>query len=556
MTTDAPTPAATDERVWPPDGFNPEELPRPSTMAEAIKALRMMAGKHPKNRVLVELRERRDGGALRSGDLRAMADILELWDGTSTLATLGAQNEPARIDADGRTAEPEGNGYRPDAAVSTAHLERVRDALVAWNPDPFTGPAPLDEPLPPIPADAGPNPWEGDPFTSPPAPLDVGRCPDCGGSDIERDVVNMGDHSAPGLARCNDCDRARVGLVAGVPAVPTEPAAPADGGEPLPKGEAGARPATYATPPTGSAPGVGPATLDPFVGARRYMTARSPSQVTAYYECGTRYWLERVERTSEVPAWWNIGGNAFHEAIRWWEFDHAEGVTHSEDETARKFELAFADELAKVVLANVGSNIRPSDYRAARGGLEDRDWWRDNGPAMAADYVTGQRGRTAEVLRLGPDVLALELGFTVDLGGIPVRGFLDQALILPGTGAVVVRDYKTGSRVPDDPLQLQIYAIALRRVFGVDRPIWGAYWRARRSTKREPGETQPVLIDVDDVEPIVAWRVREMDRAERASVYPARPSSFCNSCGVRGLCPVMGPPASRRTDLLVGMLTG
>ena len=331
-----------------------------------------------------------------------------------------------------------------------------------------------------------------------------------------------------------------------------EPAAPAapDGGEPLPKGGPGAAPGIFATSRPGSAPASVATTPDPFVGARQYVTARSPSQVLAYHECGTRYRLERVERTTEIPAWWNIGGNAFHAAVRWWEFEHAEGRTHSEDETARQFELAFSDELAKVVLANAGSNIRPSDYRAARGGSEDRDWWRDHGPSMAADYVTGQRGRTAEVLRLSPDVLALELGFTVSIGGVDVRGFIDQALVEPGTGAVVVRDHKTGSRLPEDPLQLQIYAIALRRVFGVDRPLWGSYWRARRSTKREPGQTTPVRLDVDEIEPVVAWRVREMDRGERAGVYPARPSSFCSSCGVRGLCPVMGPAATRRMDLL------
>lgn len=513
MTTDAPT---TEMAVWPPEGFNPEDLPRPATLDQAVKALEMAAGKHPKNRVLVELRTRPDGSPLRSGDLRAFAAILQLWAGTSTV------ERPAQIDSEPRSEAPEGNRVHGNGAPDVATLERVRDALANLPGDPFTGPAPVD--LTAF-ADDGWDPAQllehPDPFTGPaPVPFDSVT------PDERAAVVETAERLAE----------------------------PEPGGEPLPKGEPGAAPgatpASYAAEPRVSEPAPAATAPDPFTGARQYVTRRSPSQVTSYHECGTRYHLERVERTYQIPAWWNIGGNAFHETVRWWEFEHAEGTTHSPDETARKFELAFSDELAKVVLANAGSNIGPSQYRAANRGTEDRDWWRDHGPTMAADYVTGQVGRETDVLRLSPDVLALELGFTVNIGGIDVTGFIDQALIVPSTGAVIVRDHKTGSRIPDDPLQLQIYAIALRRVFGVDRPIWANYWRARRTTKREPGETKPVLIDIDDVEPIVAWRVREMDRAERAGVYPARPSSFCGSCGVRGLCPVMGPPETRRLDLL------
>lgn len=503
------------------------DLPRPADFDQAIKALTMAAGKHPKNRILPELRERADGGPLRSGDLKAFAAILTLWSAGSTTATNTNNGNAPNIDT-------RSNENAEDPSVET--LERVRDALVgdaegdAWvDPrqwdaalDPFTGPTPIDDEIT---------------IEVPGATVTMNAA-----TSVTYEIIDPFTAPAP----VDDTPEFEYAFETPIPE-PEPPAPPAtsEGADALPKGGPGAAPGTYATPQTGPGPVLN---AEPFTGPRPILLHRSPSQVLSYMDCPTRYYLERIEGQSSVPAWWNIGGTAFHETIRWWETGLADGHWSTPDATARKFELVFADELAKVILAN--PNVSPSEYRAANKGTEGRDWWRDHGPTMAADYVTGQDGREFSVLKLAPDTLALEIGFTVNIGGIDVKGFIDQALIHNQTRAVQVRDHKTGSRLPDDPIQLQIYAIALRRIFGINAPIWGNYWRARRTARREAGETSPMLIDVDAIEPIVAWRVREMDRADAAGMYPPRPSSFCGSCGVRGLCPAMGPPESRRLDML------
>ena len=520
---------------------NPDELPRPTTFDQAITALDMAAGRHPKNRVFPELRERADGGALRSGDLKAFSAILALWRDAQPAT---AENEPAQSDAEPRTEQPRGDAM-PENAPAIELLERVRDALVATT-DPFVSPAPIDD--------------EPDPFVSPAPILEPGglglyrddalgrlsNAPTVTVTEPGQPAATMDNGGLEARMRERVYDRDRLDTI-------TDPAA-GDGGEPLPKGQPGVAPGAsqpplnYAAAPMAPARDPAATALDPFSTPRG--VHRSVSQVTSYHECGMRYRLERLEQAYETPAWWYIGGDTFHETVRWWETEHANGRTHNADDTARKFELVWADQLAKTILEN--PNVRPSEFRAARAGTEDRDWWKDHGPTMAADYVTGQHGRETEILRLDGDTLALELGFVVDIGGIEIKGFIDQVLVYPSTGHVLVRDHKTGSSMPEDPLQRQVYALGLRHAFGIDRPMWGAYWRARRTSKTPAGETKLIRLDDPAMESLVSWRIAEMDRAERAGFYPVRPSSLCGSCGVRGSCPIMGPPETRRLELVTG----
>lgn len=42
---------------------------------------------------------------------------------------------------------------------------------------------------------------------------------------------------------------------------------------------------------------------------------RSFSQFTSFVRCGKAYELERVVQVPQSPAWWFVGGSAFHEAV-------------------------------------------------------------------------------------------------------------------------------------------------------------------------------------------------------------------------------------------------
>lgn len=255
---------------------------------------------------------------------------------------------------------------------------------------------------------------------------------------------------------------------------------------------------------------------------------------------------------AEIPAWWNVGGTAFHECVREWELSEERP---SADTQAERFAHHLANATADAVLSHPNCPSM-SMWRAARG-REDRTWWLDNGPEMVANYVLAQQGREYEILVL-PNTAApaMETEFDLDLGAEPdgyvlppIKGFIDQILIWPRTGDITVRDLKSGSTMPADSFQLKVYRLAAERALGIDGARWfGDYWRARKGAS-----TSPVLLDdVAAIEAEVRYRTRAMDEQERRGYYAPNPSNLCGSCGVRAHCPTVEPAAWARFARLNG----
>jgi len=256
-----------------------------------------------------------------------------------------------------------------------------------------------------------------------------------------------------------------------------------------------------------------------------------------------QYRLERRDGVARGSAWWFVAGTAIHECIREWETAAAGDVAPSPDAAAERFPHHFADAIAAEIIER---NVPLKDWRAggrtstAYPNREDRTWWLDHGPEMVAKYVLAQQGRESEILRLADgQTLALELGFMwhPDLGELPpVKGFIDQVLYFPRTDAILIRDYKSGSSVPVDPLQLQVYRLALEDTFGITAARWwGDFWHARKGTATKGWD----LTDRSRVEAAVRYRLHAMDMAEDLNLYPPNPSSSCSACGVKPHCPAM-----------------
>ena len=259
------------------------------------------------------------------------------------------------------------------------------------------------------------------------------------------------------------------------------------------------------------------------------------------------YRLHRIDGVTELPAWWNVGGTAFHRCIEEWETDHA--ATHplglvpaarSADDQAERFRHHLAEVTAETVLA---SGVSLSAWRVARGGKEDREWWLDNAPAWVANYVAAAMIRESRIETVGA-VLGLEVEFMWRMPpGLPeVKGFVDQVHRFDN-GDILIRDLKSGSSRPADSLQLKVYRLALEDEYGLTAPRWfGDYWQARRG---EPTRSID-LTDRATVEREVFNRTAIMDSAERAGIYMPNPTHSCVSCGVRAACPVMGDPSTAR----------
>jgi putative RecB family exonuclease len=78
--------------------------------------------------------------------------------------------------------------------------------------------------------------------------------------------------------------------------------------------------------------------------------------------------------------------------------------------------------------------------------------------------------------------LAVEFPFEIELGTVPVRGYIDDVIDLPKS--LRVRDNKTG-KDPGDVMQLKLYGIAIEHEFDV-KVTSGDYWMGRTGTPTVP----------------------------------------------------------------------
>src|SRR5678810_1181336 len=97
----------------------------------------------------------------------------------------------------------------------------------------------------------------------------------------------------------------------------------------------------------------------------------------------------------------------------------------------------------------------------------------------------------------------------------------------PRTEQIIVRDLKSGSNMPVDPLQLQVYRLALEACFGITaRSWWGDYWNARKGVATRGFD----LNDRERALTAVRYRLRAMDIAEQLDLYPPHPGTGCSAC--------------------------
>lgn len=272
--------------------------------------------------------------------------------------------------------------------------------------------------------------------------------------------------------------------------------------------------------------------MDQFSGADAPPVHRSVSQLSAFRECGIRYKLTRVDGHAERPAWWNIGGRAVHSAIEayelWINGDERSWVDLGP--LGPMFNTHLDEEIARVEadLTERGKSVDRSEWRAARKGAENEAWWRKKGAEMVANYVKKALDDPTSVYRFETGQLCVEYEFMIDVGGVPVKGFIDQARIYPN-GDVIIRDLKAGSGTPTDLIQLAIYRRALIAA-GVDGQRWGEYYMLRQQSAR--------VYDLNKLDwPYLVEQFQRMHEAEQRGLYLANMTYLCGSCGVNHLCP-------------------
>lgn len=248
---------------------------------------------------------------------------------------------------------------------------------------------------------------------------------------------------------------------------------------------------------------------------------RSVSQTQQYEQCAWRWYLQRVERIRPRPAAWSFHGTAFHSAAEAWE-------RSSRTLEAGEVTDLFHDEYTAMVDKALAEEPDTDRWLAAGRytGGEDIERRYLLGMEQTAAYVEWSKTTQPKLWTEPTGEPALELSFMVELGGVKVRGFIDQALD-EGDDTVRVRDLKTGTM--KSKFQLQTYAVAMRQRWGVR--VERADWYLAKTGKL----SRPVKVgEVSEDE--IGQRFADMDAGVKAGNFPASPGFDCNFCDVSHGC--------------------
>lgn len=254
------------------------------------------------------------------------------------------------------------------------------------------------------------------------------------------------------------------------------------------------------------------------------------SQLNGWAGCGERYWLERVVKVPETPAWALIGGSTVHELTE--NYDKSRlGV----DTSSPSFEEIFE---RRTVEAEEKSGLDRSQFRAsgrksaAYPEKENPKWWHENGPAMFDRWVVFTNNVPWDIWTTPAGDPAIEIPFELMLQSntLKVRGFVDRVFVDPSTGGLICVDIKTGASKQSSNRQLGTYRVGLSDKYGVDIP-YGTFWDARS------GGTSEVASLNEWSKARVAWQYAKVRQARELGIYVANPGPMCSGCSVRDFCP-------------------
>jgi putative RecB family exonuclease len=209
-----------------------------------------------------------------------------------------------------------------------------------------------------------------------------------------------------------------------------------------------------------------------------------------------------------------------------------------------QFELAVKDE--------VEASGFPTDqwFQAGRGETEGYDWWMANGPRLVQNFIDWYEARDDVTVWIAPDgTPAIELPVMLDFGTVPVRGYIDLVLAFGKVNpALVVMDFKSGTRKPDNPRQLAIYANAIERTYGI-RPRYGSYFMNRGGRSGTDFFQQPIEMNRPSFDFGYLSKEFEMfDLAVQSGIFPANPGDHCRRCGVAYACAEVGGEQAHKYD--------
>lgn len=252
---------------------------------------------------------------------------------------------------------------------------------------------------------------------------------------------------------------------------------------------------------------------------------RSVSQLKQYERCPMAFKLSRIDKAWQRPAAWLAQGSAVHEAAEAFERSGRTMTLEAAQDVFRESYSAHI-EASTEITPNFEYWFKSGPY----AGAVDVERRYGIGLGQVEKYLDWYAGHTDEVIWIAPDgTPGIEIGFDIELDGIPIRGFIDAVIENEG-GAVLVRDNKTGNQ-PGDDFQLAVYGVALAEQFGISAPRYGDYWMGKSGKPTYPYDL------TDWTRERVSAKFQELDENIRSERFDPLPSADnCNFCSVSLAC--------------------
>lgn len=180
--------------------------------------------------------------------------------------------------------------------------------------------------------------------------------------------------------------------------------------------------------------------------------------------------------------------------------------------------------------------LRAFEDRMQSGQFQDDGqralYLRNGREQLSAFYVSHAEGPM-------PKVLATEMDFTVEIGGVVVKGRIDRIDDL-GNGEVAIEDYKSGRARNEDHakenLQLSIYALAARQL-GM---------KPKRLSLYSVEDDRTLVTERKEKELLKAEeKVRQVAAAIGAREFAPKAGFHCKWCDYAAICPAQERPLSR-----------
>ncbi len=277
-------------------------------------------------------------------------------------------------------------------------------------------------------------------------------------------------------------------------------------------------------PPEPRSPGTGPPAEEPAPG-QPPGPALSPSRAADFMTCPLLYRFRVIDRLPELPTPATARGTLVHAVLE------------------RLFDLPAADripEAARALVIPEWDRLTAGEPYLAALFPDDagRAGWLASATAILDSYFTLEDPR-----RLEPAERECYVEATLD-SGLRLRGYIDRLDVSSG-GDIRIVDYKTG-RAPREfyeasaLFQMKFYALVLWRLRGQVPRLLQLMYLAEGEVLRYAPDTSDLLATERKVEAL--WKA--IERARAAGDWRPRPSSFCEWCNHKPLCPEFGgtPP--------------